>query len=264
MSKKDIAGLTFHRLTALRFIGKNNHGNYLWECRCECGNEIVAQSSKLIHGHTKSCGCIRGDTLRENLVGKRYGRLTVIGLNRERKSSSVFWDCRCDCGTTKAVSRAHLLSGATISCGCYHKERSSEVSTTHGLSGHPLYNIWSAMLQRCTNKNAAEFHNYGGIGISVCRAWSESFQAFYDWAIQSGYQRGLSIDRYPNRAGNYEPNNCRWATPTEQSRNKRNTKLSDRDVSLIRCDSRSHVVIAKEYGISPSYVSNIKAGRYWK
>ena len=83
-----------------------------------------------------------------------------------------------------------------------------------------LEQVRKAMIQRCTNPNNHEYHNYGGRGITICEEWTTSKDAFINWALANGYRQGLSIDRI-NNDGNYCPENCRWATPKEQSRNMR-------------------------------------------
>lgn len=102
--------------------------------------------------------------------------------------------------------------------------------TTNDLSGlsvaqHRLYNIWCGMIHRCENPSRDGFEKYGARGISVCREWHD-FESFVDWAIGNGYREDLTIDRI-NVNGNYEPCNCRWATPTEQANNKRNSRIID-------------------------------------
>lgn len=95
---------------------------------------------------------------------------------------------------------------------------------THGKRKTRLYRIWANIKTRCTNQNDPHFDRYGGRGISICDEWTDDFQAFYVWAISHGYTDELTIDRIDNN-GNYEPNNCRWVTVSEQNRNKRNVRL---------------------------------------
>lgn len=91
----------------------------------------------------------------------------------------------------------------------------------HGYSKSKLYKILNGMKNRCYNKNAYNYSYYGGRGITICDDWLNDFMTFYDWAINSGYKEGLSIDRIDVN-GNYEPNNCRWKTSKQQCNNKRN------------------------------------------
>ncbi len=91
----------------------------------------------------------------------------------------------------------------------------------------PTYKCWVAMIERCENPNATKFHNYGGRGIKVCQRWRDSFEAFLaDMGVRPNWH---SIDRFPNKDGDYEPGNCRWATLEEQGRNKRNNRLVTHD-----------------------------------
>lgn len=94
--------------------------------------------------------------------------------------------------------------------------------TRHGLSRTPLYKTWSSIIQRCTNPNNKEYHNYGGRGISVCSRW-EDYNSFHQ-DMSSGHKPGLQIDRIDND-GDYSPENCRWVTPSENNRNRRNNKI---------------------------------------
>ena len=89
---------------------------------------------------------------------------------------------------------------------------------SHGMAKTPLHNKWMSMKERCNNPHSKSYSRYGGKGIRVCQEWQESFHSFYEWAMASGYQPGLTIDRIDNSKG-YSPGNCRWATTKQQNRN---------------------------------------------
>jgi hypothetical protein len=165
------------------------------------------------------------------MPGMRFGRLVTIKKVEKLpndKGKHNKWLCQCDCGNTK-VARSNLLrNGQTKSCGCLMKEtaaKNSKSCITHGLAFKtPLYTIWSGMKQRCYYLNSKHYKDYGGRGICICHDWRENFKSFYDWAVNNGYKKGLTIDRIDCN-GNYEPSNCRWITIIEQSRNKRSNRL---------------------------------------
>jgi len=160
---------------------------------------------------------------KKELAGQKFGRLLVLYDTSERKHREVVWHCYCDCGNEVNVTTYQLTSGHTKSCGCYQKERVAEANTTHGMTDHPTHYVWVAMLQRCENPSDKAYKNYGGRGITVCAEWHNA-EKFINWALASGWEKGLSIDRIDND-GNYEPSNCRWATRKEQQRNRRNNRL---------------------------------------
>ena len=162
-----------------------------------------------------------------NLLGKKFNRLTVIARAENNKQGKARWLCKCDCGNIKIILGDSLKSGKTISCGCAHSEISKIMQkqncVKHNMSFTPLYKIWHSMKQRCYYKQNISYKYYGARGITVCNEWKDDFMSFYNWAINNGYKKGLSIDRI-NVEGNYEPTNCRWATAKEQANNRRPRK----------------------------------------
>lgn len=228
----DLSGKRFGRLVAIR-RAPNKGGKTMWECKCDCGNYKIVDAGDMKNGKVSSCGCLKRErdlSQIEDLTGKKFGRLTVIGVGAPYVSNNITkvrWLCKCDCGNTVEVRASYLKDGRTKSCGCYQMEMTSAACTTHGMSHSRLFAVWSSMIQRCTNENNSGYKNYGGRGICVCDEWMD-FVAFKDWAILSGYDEDApygqcTIDRI-NNDGNYEPSNCRWVDMLTQSKNKRNSK----------------------------------------
>lgn len=156
------------------------------------------------------------------------------------------WKCRCDCGNIVFASSNSLRQGKTQSCGCFRHEltilNNRKVMTKHGQSASRLYNIWAQMKQRCSNENNKNFRLYGDRGIFVCQEW-ESFEPFFQWAMSTGYEPSLTLDRIDVN-GDYCPENCRWATNIEQGNNKRNTVYA-----TINGEKRPIAEWARLYGI---------------
>lgn len=192
-------------------------------------------------------------TLRE--LGNRYDRLVVVAVEAPVKGRRHVL-VRCDCGREKRVRLDGLMSGFVRSCGCYQQEMGSVQglrNTVHGGCRRKApklseYNIWNAMNQRCRNPSATSYPNYGGRGITVCDRWANSFAAFLE---DMGFRPTPrhTIERIDNANG-YGPGNCRWATYTEQGRNRRNNRilrLGDRSMSV--------PAWAEETGIPPATIS---------
>ena len=221
---KDLTGQVFSRLTVLK--RDTDKKPVYWLCRCECGIETSVRASHISKGSVQSCGCLRLEKA-DNLSGQRFGRLVAeyrAPNAGEGTSSKAKWNCLCDCGGTTIVHASALRSGNTKSCGCLNQEISAITggkTRRHGMTKTPIWIVWGSMLQRCENPHHKSFKYYGGRGITVCERW-HTFENFY--ADMGDVPTGLSIERNDVN-GNYEPDNCRWATTTEQGANKRNNTL---------------------------------------
>lgn len=152
-----------------------------------------------------------------DISGKRFGRLTAINEDFNNKKQ---WICICDCGNTKSIHKSNLTSGQIKSCGCLNSELASKRFRKHGKRNERIYNIWCGMIARCTNKNEPAYKRYGAIGIKISPKWL-TFEGFYE-DMGSTYKDNLTLDRWPNKTGNYEFANCRWATQKQQQNNRTN------------------------------------------
>jgi hypothetical protein len=142
-------------------------------------------------------------------TGQKFGKLTVIEQAGRNNLKKVLWKCRCDCGNFVNVVSGSLITGNTESCGCVIP------NFKHGGWKKSSYNTWRAMIRRCNNPKDKDYPRYGGKGVSVCPEWLD----YATFAQYMGEPVGKeTLDRI-NPAGNYEPKNCRWASPTVQARN---------------------------------------------
>ena len=199
-----------------------------WDCICDCGKVRTFRGTDLRNGNITSCGC----DAYENLSGQRFYRWLVIRRNG-RKWSQFAYLCKCDCGTEKTVSASALRRGMSLSCGCLAAERASKQMKTmlrngsdngnykHGEAKNRTfeYRVWRGMMQRCHCITSKDYPRYGGRGIAVCDAWRESYVTFLADMGRKPANKD-SIDRIDNDSG-YRPDNCRWATHSEQNLNRR-------------------------------------------
>lgn len=156
-------------------------------------------------------------------VGQRFVRWVVIS-ERAKSVRVPSVQCQCDCGVVRIVRIGRLLSGNSRSCGCLRNEEKTKHGRTTRAAGKPIseYEIWKAMWQRTTNQNHKDYADYGGRGIIVCEHWREFANFYADMGPRPS--KAHTIERDKNEEG-YSPGNCRWATRSEQNKNKRNTRL---------------------------------------
>lgn len=231
-SRKNLVGQKFNRWTVISFDKISNNNTY-WICKCECGTQKSVEQYSLTHGKSKSCGCLNLEKLRGrfiDLTGQKIGKWSVI-CKAENNGKKIYWHCRCECGTERDVAAGNLLNRESLSCGCTRNENTSIANSTHGLSQTRLYQCYHSMMARCYDIKNQSYIRYGAKGITVCPEWQgkNGFTNFAEWALSHGYADNLTLDRYPNQKGNYEPKNCRWATPKQQANNFSRNVLITKD-----------------------------------
>ena len=224
--RQDLCGQRFGKLVVTEYLGGNGC-NYL--CICDCGGSSKPSAANLRDGESKSCGCMRGQPgcPKRHLVqlGQRFGKLVVVGTLPNRHTSKVYL-CVCDCGNQCAAKTGHLRAGSKKSCGCLVKENNLK----HGHARHdaddrqvatPTYTSWNSMLNRCVYANHAE-RKPEYAHVSVCDRWNpKAGGSFENFLADKGERpEGKTLDRFPDKVGNYEPSNTRWATPSQQALNR--------------------------------------------
>lgn len=201
-------------------------------------------------------------------VGERFGHIVVLERAAPpelRSNGAAYWRVRCDCGverttTGTCVRNARLVKGP---CGCAKsasdRKRGNQYTVLlkyrdAGIDGTSTYRIWTTMKSRCLNPKFNTYRFYGALGVRVCDRWLESFDNFV--ADMGMRPKGKWLDRFPNKEGNYEPGNCRWATVIEQQNNKRNNVFI-----TVGLETKTIAQWARDHHINESTLRNrIRAG----
>lgn len=198
-----------------------------------------------------------------DLAGTRFDRILVLGPSERTSRVGALWECQCECGTIFIAESRKLRTGHTTSCGCHRRKALLLSRTTHGLANKtPTYRSWKEMRQRCMNPRNDKYQWYGGRGISICQRWME-YQNFL--ADMGERPAGTTLDRIDND-GPYSPENCRWATQTEQTRKQKKNVLSEELADKMRTDRAAGMTfkqLGEKYGVDKTTAHRCCTRQTW-
>lgn len=191
--------------------------------------------------------------------GTRFGLLMCTGKAYRNEKSRLFIEVICKCGVIKWM-RFDTVKIAQ-SCGCLNIERvkNNPCNIKHGLNKHPLWNVFRSMIDRCYRPSSNRFKNYGAKGVIMCQEWRKDYPAFYKWAINNGWAKGLQLDKdikYKENNGAdtgmiYSPEYCRFVTSLENNRNRTTSRFLD-----FKGQRKTSAEWAEQLGLTQQTISN--------
>ena len=247
-----ILGMVFGKFKVINYL----HDTKDWEVVCECGTVCARKSSVLRKGDTTHCGCSPKLRSGKDITGKKIGKLTALRSTDSKCSNGDYlWEFLCDCGVSHITSIGRFNSGHTKSCGCLIGDLRRGREDYHGKSLSPEYKSWLKMRERCLDETCKDYPSYGGSGIGICKEWKD-FKVFFKDMGEKPFS-DASVDR-KNREKGYSKENCRWASPYVQARNR---------IGLVRTSKYKGVQYEESSGkwVASISLGNIKAkkiGRY--
>ena len=216
----------FSKWTVVSYYPERKPGKH-YECHCQCGNIRIIPGVTLRAGRSTRCrDCMYAKLNKPlDMIGVVFGKWTVLkwsdnAINKYGNRGAHLYDCICECGTKKVIPGVELRRKRTTQCiNCSRimsLKKAIEKCTRHGMHKTSIYQIWQAMVYRCTNSNATHYYRYGGRGITVCDSWRDFVNFYRDMGDRP---KKLTLDRIDNN-GNYEPGNCRWVTHAVNCQNR--------------------------------------------
>lgn len=224
----DLTGIKFGMLSVLKQSGRDKYGKILWKCQCDCGNIKDCVGNNLRSGNLRSCGCLYHK--HENLVGRVFGRWTVLEENGQDKNGNYLWLCKCECGNSKTVSGSLLKNNQSKSCGCYNKERSKEV---HGKKdGESSFNRLFGSYKRCAKSRDLDFELSKELFLNLVKSNCFYCNCEPHSSVNNIYSTGNfiynGIDRIDNSLGYFEYN----VVPCCEKCNRAKLKQSFNDFNI--------------------------------